>query len=150
MLSHMKKIKYLYIIAAACALLFFSCSKKSNPAPAQSISLKFNGTAYSTTNLTANTSDNLTVISGEFVGQSVVLIDIPNAKVGSFDIPSSGANVSFANGSGAQNVYTANTGNITVTSMTSTSIAGTFEFTGNNVGGSPATVTSGQFQVKLP
>lgn len=147
----MRKIKYLYFVTLACALLFYSCSKKNNPAPFNpAISLKFNGTAFSTTNLTGSSAPNITVITGQFVGQSSIILSIPNAKVGSFDIPSSGATVIFVNGTGAQDAYSANSGTITVTSLTSTTISGTFAFSANDVGGVSANITDGQFQVKLP
>jgi hypothetical protein len=147
----MKKIKYLYFIAAASAFLFCSCSKKNNPAPfAPVVSLKFNGTAFSTTNLTVSSVTNTTQIIGQFVGQSLVTLSIPNAKVGSFDVATSGAICQFANGPAVQDLYTATSGTIVVTSLTSTTIAGTFEVSANNVGGVSANITDGQFQATYP
>jgi len=147
----MKKIKYLYFITAASAFLFCACSKKNNPAPfIPSISLKFNSAAFSTTNLTVSSPPNTIMINGQFIGQATVALTIPNAKVGSFDIATSGATFHFASDAAAQDTYSATSGTIVVTSLTSTTIAGTFEVSANNVGGTNANITDGQFQANLP
>ena len=147
----MKKIKYLYLIAAASTFLFCSCSKKNNQAPfVSSISLKVNNTPFSSTNLTVSSASNAVLINGQFVGQATVALSIPNAKVGSFDVATSGATVHFAYDAAAQDTYSATSGTIVVTSLTSTTIAGTFAVSANNVGGANANITEGQFQVNLP
>ena len=147
----MKKIKYLYFIAAASAFLFCSCSKKNNPAPFNPvISLKFNNTAFSSSNFTVSSASNTIQINGQFVGQATVALSIPNAKIGSFDIATSGATLHFANGPAVQDDYAATSGTIIVTSLTSTTIAGTFAVSANNVAGVSANITDGQFQAKLP
>src|ERR1700753_2713012 len=151
MSSCMKTIKYLFFISAVSIFLFCSCSKKNNPAPANStVSLKFNSSSLSTSNITVSYASNTTTITGLFLGQSTVQLSIPNPKIGTFDITTSGAAISFANGTSSQDVYKANTGTIVVTSLTSTTISGTFEGTANNLGGDNATITNGHFQADLP
>ncbi|HZY35443.1 MAG TPA: DUF6252 family protein [Mucilaginibacter sp.] len=147
----MKKIKYLYFIAAASAFLFCSCSKKNNPAPfAPVISLKFNDTAFSTTNMAVSFPHDTVLINGQFAGQGLIALSIPNAKVGSFDVATSGATFQFANGPAAQDLYTATSGTIVVTSLTSNTIAGTFAVSVDNVAHTTKTITDGQFQANLP
>ena len=147
----MKKIKYLCFIAAASAFLFCACGKKNTPAPFNPIiSLKFNGTAFSSSNFTVSSVPNTILINGQFIGQATVALSIPNAKVGSFDVATSGATFHFANSPAAQDMYTATSGTIVVTSLTNTTIAGTFAVSVNNVGGVSANITDGQFQAKLP
>jgi len=147
----MKKIKFLFLIAAASTLLFCACAKKNNPAPFNPVvSFKFNNTAFSSTNITTGFPHDSVIINSQFAGQSAVTLNIPNAKVGSFDVATSGATFKFANGIGLQNVYTSSIGTIVVTSLTSTTVEGTFAVSADNVGGVTATITEGQFKAKLP
>ncbi len=147
----MKKIKFLFLIAAASTVLFCSCSKKNNPAPFNPVvSFKFNNTVFSSTNITTSFPHDSIIMNSQFAGQSAVTLNIPNAKVGTFDVATSGATFKFANGAGLQDVFTATSGTIVVTSLSSTTIEGTFAVSTDNVGGVSATITDGQFKAKLP
>jgi hypothetical protein len=147
----MKKFKYLYFIAAASAFLFYSCSKKNNPTPlAPVVSLKFNDTSFSTTNLTVTSTADTTLIDGQFVANGYITINIPHAKVGSYDLATSGAAIHFADAAGPLYLYTATSGTLVVTALTSTTISGTFAVSAANEAHTNKTITSGQFQANLP
>ena len=136
---------------AVCILAFSSC-KKSNTAPkpaAQSISLTFNGTAYSASAPFASysKSQNALQVVGNFGTTATIYLAIPlNFKVGSFDIANGDAAATFSNGASLSDSYIADTGTIVITSFTSTTVAGTFQFSGTDLSGVAGTATGGKFQ----
>lgn len=134
-----------------CAFVFSSCKKSSiTPKVAeQSISLKFNGTAYTSPSPNARyfRSQNSFQIMGNFGTKSAVYVVIPlNFKVGSFDIATNQAGTTFFTGANLQDTYMGTSGTVVITSFTSTTVAGTFEFASKHLSGITGTVTSGQFQ----
>jgi hypothetical protein len=75
---------------------------------------------------------------------SIYIVITGNLAVGSFDISSGAGAVTFTEGS---TIYLGTAGTITVTSLTSSTIAGTFNFTGTNASsGSTGAGTSGAFK----
>jgi hypothetical protein len=147
---HMKQIKFFFLALTVCVLAFNSC-KKSSTKPkvaAQSISLKFNGTSYTSSTLFASYGKSLNALQvvGTIGTTASVYLAIPlNFKVGTFDIASSQAAATFSNGANLQDTYMATSGSIVITSFTSTTVAGTFQFTGSDMSNVAGTVTSGQF-----
>jgi hypothetical protein len=145
----MKQIKSTLLILTLCALVFSSCKKSStNPTFSTSISFKINGTAKSSTNLTAvydHTQNTLQVISA-FSAESVTLV-IENVKTGAFDVSTGGALVAYSNSSDS---FTGSVGNVTITSFTNDTVTGTFQFTGTGAisSSNTAVVTEGKFQAK--
>jgi hypothetical protein len=146
----MKKIKYILVMFAVCAVAFSSC-KKSNPkptTPAQSISLKFNGTALTSSTVVAvySKTQNAIVITGGFGSTSAVsLAIVSNVKVGSFDIGSGAASGIYTTGSNLADAFIGISGTVAVTAFTSTSISGTFVFTGMDLNSVTGAITSGTF-----
>ncbi len=144
----MKSIKWAFLILTLFTFTLNSCKKSSNSKPASnSISLKFNGTAYSTTsNITGSASKGALQIVGSFNTTTTVYLAIPSGvAVGSFDISSGAGAASFSSGSADE--YFGDTGTITITSLTSTTVGGTFQFDGTDVlTGATGTVTEGKFQ----
>lgn len=144
----MKPIKWAFLALTLITFTLSSCKKSSNSKPASnSISLKFNGTAYNTTtNISGSSSKGAMQIVGSFNTTTTVDLTIPSdVAIKSFDIASGAGAASFA--SGSANEYFADSGTITITSLTSTTVGGTFQFDGTDVlTGSTCTVTSGTFQ----
>ena len=144
----MKSLKWTFLVLALFAFALNSCKKSSDnkPAATNSIALKFNGTAYSTSTITAAYSKGALQIIATYVDGSSLYIAIPsNVKVGSFDLATGAGAATFS--TSATEAFIGETGNITITSFTSTTVAGTFAFTGPDVSNShTGTVTNGTFQ----
>jgi len=147
----MKHIKFLSLLLMV-SVLAFSCSKKSNPAPAAAgLSLKFNGTLYTASGTTASysKSQNALQVIGTFGTTGSVYLAIPSGvKVGTFDLSGSAAAATFSNGADVNHTYLSTSGSLVITTFTSTTVAGTFQFTGGTAT-SPSTngvVTEGKFQ----
>jgi hypothetical protein len=144
----MKSIKWAFLALTLITFTLSSCKKSSNSKPASnSVSLKFNGTAYNTTsNITGAVSKGALQIVGAFNTTTTVYIVVTGGlAVGSFDIASGAGAATFS--TGASNDYIADSGTITITSLTSTTIAGTFQFDGTDAisGIATCTVTNGTF-----
>jgi hypothetical protein len=147
----MKNMKYIYLVVMVAVFICCSCSKKNNPATAkQSISFKFNDTSYATTNVQVLSEPNLIRVNGTFNSQSFVLLQVENPTIGSFNVPGIGGVFQYFTGSIAQNDFYEGYGTIVITSLTSTSLAGTFELSAENPSGVKANITQGQFQVNIP
>ena len=147
----MKQKKFVFLMLAVCVLAFNSC-KKSSTKPkvaAQNISLKANGTAYSSATPIAiySKTGGTLLITGAFSATSTVVLGIGGiTTTGTFDITSGTATASYVTGTTLQDAYLGTSGNIVVTSFTSTTVAGTFAFTGTNLAtAATETITSGQF-----
>jgi hypothetical protein len=144
----MKTMKWAFLALTLFAFAFNSCKKSSSnpPKASNSISFKLNGTAYSASNITAvDSSGTLQVVGIINSTTDIDLVVISNLKVGSFDMASGAATALFI--SGASNDYEGVAGTLTITSLTSTTVAGTFSFTGTNIiNNGTGTFTSGTFQ----
>jgi hypothetical protein len=148
----MKQIKTLLLVLTVCAFAFSSCTKKSNPAPTVAtpgISLKFNGTAYTSSAPVASYSKSLNAIQiiGNFGTTATVYLAIPSGfKVGSFDVASGDVATTFSNGANLQDTYIGVSGTVVITSFTSTTVVGTFNFAATDLNSVTGNITSGQFQ----
>jgi hypothetical protein len=147
----MKQIKLEILLLLLCILALGSC-KKSNTTPkasVQSIAMKFNGTAYSGSAPFASYSKSqnaLQVAAKLGAGTSVYLAIPSNLKVGTFDITKSEAASTFASGTALSDTYIGTSGSIVITSFTSTTVAGTFQFKGTNLSSVTGDITEGKFQ----
>jgi len=142
----MKSLKWTFLVLALFAFALNSCKKSANkPTVNNNIAFKFNGTTYSTSTITTVYKSGGLQIIGTYVGSTTLYIAIPaNVKVGSFDLSTGAAAAIFNIGSSAS--YVSDSGNITITSFTSTTVAGTFEFHGTDLtANNTCTVTSGSF-----
>jgi len=101
---------------------------------------------YNTSNVSASYSKGAFQITGTFNTTTNVYLAVPdNAKVGSFDLATGLGAATFV--SGSSNEYFGDSGTITITSFTSTTVAGTFQFNGTDISnGNTCTITSGTFQ----
>lgn len=143
----MKSLKWAFLALTLFAFALNSCKKSSDNKPVtNSVALKFNGTAYSTSTITAAYSKGALQIIGTYVDGSTLYIAIPsNVKVGSFDLTTGAAAATFS--TSATEAFIGDSGTITITSFTSTAVAGTFAFTGPDASNShTGTATSGTFQ----
>jgi hypothetical protein len=148
----MKLIKPLLLMLIVCAFAFSACKKSSTPKPAATgMSLKFNGTAENATVVVAvyDQSQGVLQVTGTLGTTAALSIAVTNAKVGSFDIASGAASTIYATGPSLQTSYIGSTGTVVITALSSTSVSGTFQFTGIDLSNVTATITSGQFQAAV-
>jgi hypothetical protein len=153
----MQKIKHLFLMAVVCTVAFSSCKKDSKkpttPVSTQSISLTFNGTAFSSTAPVAlySKSQGILLITGPFGTTAAISLSINGTiQAGTYDLTSGNALATFATGTNLQDVYTSDSGSIVITQLTSTTVSGTFQFTGTNfTNAATGTVTQGKFQANL-
>jgi len=149
----MKPVKSLLLLAALFMLIPVAC-KKSNPKPqtaAVSMTFKFNGTAETATLIVATyyKSQNTVQIAGS-VGSQALDLMIDNIKTGTFDLATDPTLVaSYSTALDLDHTYLGTTGTIDITTFTSDTIAGTFEFSGMNGLGQAGAVTDGSFSAKL-
>lgn len=145
----MKPIKSVLLLLVVCALAFNSCKKNNTPKVApQSISLIFDGVTFSSAAPVASysKSQNALQVTANLGGSTSIYLTIPsNVKVGTFDIATneSAATFIFLD---LLSPFFATSGNVVITSFTSTTVAGVFQFSGENQYNLNATITSGQFQ----
>lgn len=148
----MKQIRSTLIILSVCTLAFSSC-KKSGDKPSDSIgiSLKFNGTAKSSTTPIASyyPAENSLQVEGIFNGTEAVSLMIENIKTGTFDVASDAVVASYSTTADFNNTYLGSTGSVNITSFTSDQVSGTFQFTGTNPANATGTVTEGKFTAKI-
>ncbi|MDR3695576.1 DUF6252 family protein [Mucilaginibacter sp.] len=144
----MKSLKWAFLAFTLFAFTLNSCKKSASnkPAVTNSIALKFNGTAYSTSTITAAYKSGALQIIGSYVGGTTLYLAIPgNVKVGSFDLSTGAGAATFSTGPSAS--FFSDSGSIVITSFTSTTVAGTFSFHGTDLTTSgTCTVTEGTFQ----
>jgi hypothetical protein len=147
----MKKFLPALLLLIICAVALNSCKKNSTtPSNAISISLKINGTAKSTSTPVTDyiVSQQTLQIMGAF-GTEGLSIMIQNVKVGTFDAAKDEAIMTYSTKPDFQYTYIASTGKVTITSLTDTMVAGTFQFSGTDTNGHVGTVTEGKFNCKL-
>jgi len=141
----MKLLKWTFLAATLLTFSLSACKKSaSNAKVNNSLSLKFNGTAYSTSNVSGSYGSGVLQIIGTFNTPANVYLAVDSAKTGTFDLATHGsATFSLSQG----NAYFVDSGTITITSFTGSTVAGTFQFNGTNISnGSTCVVTSGTFQ----
>jgi Family of unknown function (DUF6252) len=153
----MQKIKILVLMAVVCTVAFSSCKKDSTKpkttVAAQSISLTFNGTAVSSSTPVAlyTKSPSTFLISAGFGGTTAISISINgNIQVGTFDLADGNTTAFYTSGGNSSEVYSGDTGTVVITQLTSTTVTGTFQFTGTSLSsGATGVVTAGKFQANL-
>ena len=135
------------------AFTLSSCKKNNtNPQAAESISLKFNGTltSSSTPIATYYKSQNSLQIIGAFGTTSAVSLIIANGvQIGTFDLSNANALLTYSTGANSQDTFYGTAGNIVISTLTSTTVSGTFQFTGTDLSNVTGTITEGKFTAKL-
>jgi hypothetical protein len=151
----MKSLKWACLTLTLFTFTLNSCKKSSNSTPevSDSLTLNFNGTFYGTPNLTAVDSSGFLKIYGIFNSaingtSTIQLLISSNVRVGSYSLGGSNAEIIFFQNTADS--YNSQSGTITITSMTSSTIEGTFGFYGVGFSASDAsatgTCTGGTFQ----
>lgn len=140
-------------------LIFISTCKKSNDTDSQTtdkgnnISYKLDGVAKqaSGTSVTSsytdqNTSAATLVVSGT-AGNEVISLTIYTPKLGTLDVNKDGIALIYSLGS--NNVYRATSGTVVISSLTSSSVSGTFQGSVISLNDKTTTkaVTDGQFTI---
>jgi hypothetical protein len=148
----MKRRNWSLMMLIGWVLAFSSC-QKSNTAvpvtqiPTTNISLKFSGGFYSSTSAVAvySKSANAIQIGGVFGSNSYVNLLVPNVSVGTFDLSGGNASLSFLDGNKNPDSFVSTSGSVVITEFNSTSIVGTFQFTGVDSSKVSRQITEGQF-----
>lgn len=158
----MKKYFLYFVLLCCCILIFNSCKKSTtNPADTPGISFKVDGnaetmTAFQATNYTSVVVPQITIV-GTFQTETLSLV-IRNPKVGTFSVTdnivmSYSTDITddsfyFGGSAGASSSFSP-TGSITITSLSTTSVAGTFQFNCiNKLNATPSVknITEGKFK----
>jgi hypothetical protein len=145
----MKLIKSGLLLFVVCGLLAGSCKKTNHsPSVTASLSFKANGVAKSTNTITTNysQSSNTLQLTAVLTNGEILSLAINNVKAGTFDVATGAAAVNYTVGSTAIDSYTGTTGNVTISSFTSSTVTGTFQFTGVNTASTSMAITEGAFQ----
>lgn len=94
----MKSLKWAFLALTLFTFTLNSCKKSGNSTPkvTNTVALKFNGTAYTTSTITATYSKGALQIIGSFNSTTVIHLLIPtDVKVGSFDLATGGGAPQF-------------------------------------------------------
>ncbi len=144
----MKPFGHFLILLIGCMLVLGGC-KKSNTGPMYQVSFTFNGNGYSMVNLTTyiNAEGVITAI-GRSANANATLQFI-NARLGANPLGPGGDTITFETGPSADDAYLCNSGTITITTLSSAIIGGTFDVTAiHNAGDTPLPL-KGSFNIKL-
>ncbi len=149
----MKKIKSL-VLFLSLFVAVSSCKKSDSgttPTSGASITLKVDGAAKTSTSQVAilYTSLNSFQLIAQIGTVELLNISINNLKVGTFNTGGTDAILSYSTDATFANTFLGTTGTVTVTSLTSDTIVGTFQFTGTNASSLKTKVISeGSFNCK--
>ncbi len=137
------------------ALAISSCKKdKGDDASSDpSFSAKVAGTTKTSMNAPVAmhyASEKTLQIMGQFSGGSGISIMVQEPKVGTFNVGSDEVMVSYLANTSTSGNYMGVSGNVKITEWSSSRVKGTFEFTGEVLGGGPTMVISeGKFDAKV-
>ncbi len=157
----MKKIFSILLTAVLGASLLASCSKSSNNATTGNgyMKAKVDGTLKECDlAVEATYSGGVLGIAGRWGGSgggyTLAIPSYTSGATGDFNIGAgSFANAILSEGADPSASYSANmvtgTGKITILSMNSSKVKGTFQFTGRNTGGASKSVTDGEFEIEF-
>ena len=155
------RLRYFRFVAALATLTSLAACSKDDPKPAanpmgMSWTVDGNNVTATTTNKDASGTEILIAgIAGTQTNSSAILLNVPKV-VGTYTITSgSDTGAAYQTIMGTTDAtYNAESGTITVTSLTATNIAGTFTFTGEGEDSSGATkpaktISNGKFNIAL-
>ena len=147
----MKSLRLVLLMFIVFAFACSSCNKSDTNPLIISISLKANGTLRSSGAPVAvfYQSSNTLQLSAVFNTTEGLSIMVPNAVVGSFDVATNNLTVTYSPDANFVDTYFGSVGSVNITTLTSTLVAGTFQFTGPNGGNSVGVITEGKFQSTL-
>jgi hypothetical protein len=147
----MKSFRAILLIFIVFAFACSSCNKSDTNPLIIDISLKLNGTLRSSGSPVAvyYQSSKTLQVSGIFNAIEAVSFTVPNVAVGPFDIAANNLTVTYSPDANFLDTYFASSGTITITTLTSTLVAGTFQFLGPNAENVIGTITEGKFQAQL-
>lgn len=149
----MKRLKRILLALLICATAFNSC-KKSTTKPLLTVGLSFkvDGALKSLPIVHADwTLSNLhDLIIEAKSGSERIYLTVRGYTVGSpNEYSPDNMNLIYSNGENSLSYFYGLTGNITVTSIDSNSVTGTFEFTSMNSSKEGKSITSGQFHANM-
>lgn len=145
----MRLYKSYLLVFALCFLALYGCKKSSSsPAVNASVAFQVDGVAKSTNTITTTNTQSpakLQVLATFSTGEKLYFT-INNPKVGTFDVSSGAATITYAIDTTALHIYNGATGSVVLNTYTSSSASGTFQFTGRNVTAAATQITEGTFQ----
>ncbi len=115
------------------------------------VTFKVDGVAKNSVSQVATvyaSSGNSFQIIAKINGTEVFSILVNSLAVNTFDVVKNNAILAYGLDSTFPNTYTATAGTVTITSYTSDTVAGTFQFTGSNLAGATKAITEGSFSCK--
>ncbi len=128
----MKRSVTLLLLILLFSITFNSC-KKSGVAPAQHISLNFNGTTYSSSSPSATfdkVRNSLTISASLDSATTIyIFVSLNNGQIGIYPIGGYDVSAFFSKDINENPQDRAGSGNITITSISSKNIWGNFQFT---------------------
>jgi hypothetical protein len=144
------------LIALIVPLLLLSSCKKSSdtpPAKAAGMSFKVNGTLVKTDSQIAETqnSEKAMVITGLYNNRnSSVQLYLPSDDAKTYDVVKDHLILDWYDTQNSFGTYyTAQSGSVTITSVSATTISGTFQFKASSTAGVEAEITEGQFTIPM-
>ena len=144
----MKPFGYFLMLLLACTLVLGGC-KKSDTGPIYQVSFTFNGNGYSMVNPTTYVNAEGVITAIGRTGDANVTIQFINARLGVVPIGAGGGAITFETAPSVDDAYVCNSGTITVTTLSSVIIGGTFDVMAiHNAGDTPLPV-KGSFNIKL-
>jgi hypothetical protein len=158
----MKPIRFLTLIMMAGMISLVSCKKDNNddnnPATGGTMTLKYDGNSW-TADLAVqavNTNGVLTVSGSDNSAHqcNITLLNIPGTGTYELGVTMSNPNTGrWTAGLDQNDTYSTSlgqgSGSCTITELTSSKVAGTFNFTAKNLTGTVVTVSEGSFSADL-
>ena len=156
----MKPIKFFVTLSIITAFSITACNKNDNnntpSGNAGSLSLKYDGTNWTATNVQATFVNDIVNVAGIDNNNHQATITLEGiSQTGTYQVgPGNPSNqLSWTEGTNPEDVYQANwtigSGSVVVTLLSDAKIEGTFQFTGYNINQDSTVVTEGKFSAGL-
>lgn len=145
----MKMRKIYLIVVVLVFVAIYGCKKDNSSIGVNaSLSFKVNGVAKSTNtiSITNTTNPSEMVVLANLNTTESIYFTIKNPKIGSFDVSTGSATITYAADTVATSIYNGVAGTVTLTSYSGNTATGSFQFTGSNVAHSSLNITEGLFQ----
>lgn len=140
------------VLLCFSVLILSSCSKRSESTNATSSTLSFKADGTSKLSIltvaTYYVSQGTLQIVGQNGGENIGLM-VDNVKIGTFDVVKDNLILSYGLDTVLQNQYIGASGSVSITSLTTNMVTGTFQFVGTNSYNASKTITEGKFSCSL-
>lgn len=154
----MKKIKSTLAVLGLLVLGFASCKKDDDKTVREDVvsskmTFKLDGTSKTSTILVAavdeENEDGLGISGNLGNGETLTIVFSELDGAREYDLEEDDVALVYANGTAANNVYSAESGKVKITSITNSEVKGTFQAVVTNIQDASKTVTEGKFDAKI-